>query len=284
MGAADVKGWMFPNQQRGIRTQLEDGIRAFLIDVTAGIPVGGAVRTELEDGHIVREKFEPALGLEGVEAAMRIRDRLIGGDPNDRELYLCHGLCELGADALVPVLQEIREFLVLNPHEVIIIVIEDAVGPEEIEAAFGESRLVELVYRGPVTPPWPTLGEMVQDNQRVLVLAENDSGDVPWYHPAFAVLQETPYHFEDPSKFSNEPNRGGQAGSLLLLNHWIASAPSSLPSDAARVNSYESLLARARACQRERGMLPNIIAVDFYRTGDLLRVVEMLNRRPRAPR
>ena len=28
MGAADVPGWMFPNQQLGVRRQLEDGIRA----------------------------------------------------------------------------------------------------------------------------------------------------------------------------------------------------------------------------------------------------------------
>jgi len=38
------------------------------------------------------------------------------------------------------------------------------------------------------------------------------------------------------------------------------------------------LLARAEQCARERSHLPNIVAVDFYRTGDLLRVVKHLNR------
>jgi len=50
-----------------------------------------------------------------------------------------------------------------------------------------------------------------------------------------------------------------------------------LPSNAAVVNAYEFLLARVRRCERERGHLPNIIAVDFSTTGDLLRVVRTLN-------
>ena len=61
------------------------------------------------------------------------------------------------------------------------------------------------------------------------------------------------------------------------MNHWIETAPSPLPSNAEIVNAYDFLLDRARRCQRERGMLPNIIAVDFYRTGDLLKVVDTLN-------
>jgi hypothetical protein len=33
----------------------------------------------------------------------------------------------------------------------------------------------------------------------------------------------------------------------------------------------------ARECRRERGMMPNLIAIDFYRTGDLLDVVDAMN-------
>ena len=43
------------------------------------------------------------------------------------------------------------------------------------------------------------------------------------------------------------------------------------------VNAYDFLLARAKACRRQRGMIPNLVAVDFYRTGDLIRVVDALN-------
>ena len=64
---------------------------------------------------------------------------------------------------------------------------------------------------------------------------------------------------------------------MFLVNHWIETTPAPRPSNAAVVNAYDFLLARARRCQRERGHLPNIIAVDFYGTGDLLRVAGKLN-------
>ena len=64
---------------------------------------------------------------------------------------------------------------------------------------------------------------------------------------------------------------------MFLVNHWIETTPTPRPSNAAVVNAYDFLLARARRCQRERRRLPNVIAVDFYATGDLFRVVRTLN-------
>ena len=43
------------------------------------------------------------------------------------------------------------------------------------------------------------------------------------------------------------------------------------------MNAFEPLLARARECERIRGHLPNLLAVNFYRTGDVFRVVDALN-------
>jgi hypothetical protein len=277
MGAADVPGWMFPNHQAGIPTQLRDGIRAFMLDVMSGVPVGNFVKTDMEEGEAARAKLEPSLGTEGLDAALRIRERLIGGDESQRDLYLCHGFCELGSSLLIPVLVQFRDFLVLNPGEVIIIIFEDTVAPSAVASAFEKSGLVDLVYRGAVQPPWPTLGEMVKTNQRVLVLAENHSEGVPWYHPAFEVCQETPYHFSSPDDFTCEPNRGGDTGSLMLMNHWVTTPPTSLPSIAAKVNAHDFLMERVETFRKERGRTPNIIAVDFYQTGGLIEVVRELN-------
>ena len=49
------------------------------------------------------------------------------------------------------------------------------------------------------------------------------------------------------------------------------------PSDAARVNAYQPLLARAQRCEQIRHHLPNLLAVNFYKEGDLFRVVNTLN-------
>jgi len=213
-----------------------------------------------------------------MDAAVRIRDRIAGKEHGTRDVYMCHGFCELGALKLVPVLRDVRNFLVANPGEVLILMIQDeGVTPPDIERCFKESGLIDFVYRGSVKPPWPTLREMVASDQRVLVLAEHDAAGVDWYHPAFEVVQETPWEFHDPSEFSNRPNRGGTSGSLLLMNHWIESTPMPKPSNAAIANARAVLMKRIRAFRRERGRVPNLVAVDFYATGDLLAVVRELN-------
>jgi len=281
MGGADVSGWMFPNQNAGIEKQLADGVRAFLIDAHYGVPVGDKVVTELHDEKAAMAKYDAALGKEGMDAVLRIRDRIAGKEHGPRDVYMCHGFCELGALKLVPVLKHVRDFLVENPGEALVFDIQDeSVTPQDIERCFKESGLIDFVYRGSARPPWPTLRELAETDQRVLVMAENDTTGVPWYHPAFAVMQETPWEFHGPSEFSNRPNRGGTSGSLMLMNHWIESVPSPKPSDAAIVNAQDVLMKRIRAFRRERGQLPNLVAVDFYATGDLLAVVREMNGEP----
>ena len=87
----------------------------------------------------------------------------------------------------------------------------------------------------------------------------------------------TPYTFHAPAEFSCRENRGGSSALLFQINHWIESTPAPRPSNAEIVNSHDFLLQRARECAKERKHLPNIIAVDFYKVGDLVGVVRTLN-------
>jgi hypothetical protein len=277
MSAAEFDGWMFPNQEKGSVSLLGHGIRALLFDVHYGTPIGDRVKTDIQDERASRAKFEKAVGAEAVDAAMRIRDRLTGPPTGRRAAYLCHGFCELGAVPLATMLEGVREFLVENPGEVLVLVIEDYVTPADIEAAFRESGLERFVYRGAVKAPFPTLREMIDSDERLVVFGENDTTGVPWYHPAFEAIQETPYTFHAPSEFNCRPNRGGPKAPLFQINHWIETTPTPKPSNAAIVNAHDFLLARARQCRKERGRLPNILAVDFALTGDVVGVAAELN-------
>jgi hypothetical protein len=67
---------------------------------------------------------------------------------------------------------------------------------------------------------------------------------------------------------------------MFLVNHWVTTDPLPLPSNAAKVNAYGPLLARLQDCQRIRKHLPNLVAVNFYRRGDLFKVVDKLNGVP----
>ena len=278
MSAADVPGWMFPQHERGIAGMLTDGVRAFLIDVHYARPASNAVVTDLDAETTSREKIEEAVGPEGVEAALRIRNRFAGGDLGPRGLYLCHGFCELGAQPLAPWLATLADFLVQHPDDVVMLVIEDYVAPEDLAAEFDKAGLSDLVYRGAGRAPWPTLRTLIDSRQRVVVMTESGRAGVPWLLPAFDVMQETPYRFRNPSEMSCAASRGGTRGSVFQINNWIDTTPAPKPSNAAIVNAHDALLARARRCEAERGLKPTIIAVDFYRTGDVVSVARALNQ------
>ena len=73
------------------------------------------------------------------------------------------------------------------------------------------------------------------------------------------------------------PTAGPRNGSVFLMNHWVNTDPAPLASNARRVNAYGPLLARARECERVRKHVPTLLAVDFYREGDLFKVADALN-------
>jgi len=278
MSAADVPGWMFPQHERGVAAQLTDGIRAFLIDVHYGRPAGANVVTDLDSETASRAKFEEAVGAEGLAAALRIRDRFAGGELGPRGLYLCHGFCELGAQPLGPWLATLADFLVQHPDEVVLLVIEDYVAAEDLAAEFAKAGLGDLVYKGAGRAPWPALRTLIDSRQRVVVMTESGRPGVPWLLPAFEVMQETPYKFRIPPELSCGVSRFGKKGSLFQINNWIDTTPAPTPSNAAIVNAHDALLARAQRCREERGLMPTILAVDFYRTGDVVGVARALNR------
>jgi hypothetical protein len=177
----------------------------------------------------------------------------------------------------VPALEGVRDFLLENAGEVVVLVVEDYVTPEDLASAFDTAGLLPFVYRGPVSGPLPTLRQLIEENQRLVVFIESGRPGVAWLRPAFATFQETPYSFHQPRDFSCRPNRGGTSGALFQINHWIETTPAPRPTIADSVNAYAFLLRRARACAAERQHLPNVLLVDFYDVGDLFKVVRTLN-------
>jgi hypothetical protein len=285
MASVTIPTFLFGQQDGTIADQLDFGIRGLLIDTYYGDKVDGGVRTDLASLP-KRAAAERELGAPAVNAALRLRSRLERRGKGRRGIYLCHGFCEIGAVSLSSALTELRSFLVANPGAVVVVINQDeGVSPADIRRAFEQAGLLDLVYRGPLGP-FPTLREMIDSNQRLVVMAENDAGNIPWYHLAYRnALQETPYRFRttaaltDPSQVADScrPNRGPSSAPLFLLNNWVDTTPIPRASNAAVVNARHALLTRSRTCEGIRHRLPNLVAVDFFRRGDVLGVVNALN-------
>ena len=284
MSAGDERGWYFPAQRGGLRQQLDDGIRALLIDTHYGIrDKQGRVRTDLQREGTNKQKIIDAIGERGLAAAERLVGRIGFGElEGESGLYMCHTLCELGATPLGDGLTDIRRFLDENPDEFVTLFIQDAVSPQDTAAAFDRAGLTRYVHTHRRDEPWPQLSELIAADERLLVLVEEEGGGdaPPWYHDGFELTQETPYAFKSPDDLkpprSCRTNRGSPNSPLFLINHWVERVNPS-PGLSEIVNERPRIVRRARRCARRRGLVPNIIAVDFYDEGGVLEAVEVLN-------
>lgn len=278
--ASDRPRWYFANQRRPISRQLEDGIRALLLDIHLGVRDGrtGRVRTDVKAEGGTRNKAAQALSPEALRLADRLAGRVGAGQLSGRRrLYLCHTLCELGAEPLDQELAAVRDFLVREPGEVVMLVLGPYVGPPEIEQALECSELLGQAAALDLGAPLPTLGDLVDAETRLVVLTAADGGARPWCLPAFAVLQDTPLGARRPEQLRCTRFRGEVTSPLLKLNHWIDRFPPR-PSQNAQIGRAEILRERSERCARARGVRGGILAVDFHDRSDVVAVAQDLNR------
>jgi hypothetical protein len=277
--AADSPGWFIANQRHTIRRQLEDGVRLFLIDPHWGVEAGkGKVRTDFGAEGRDRNRVAAALPPPVLKAAERLAGRVGAGDlTGDRDVWLCHTTCELGATRMVDTLEVIRTFLDDNRGEVVMLFIEPYVPPGQIEKVFEESGLSRYVATLQRDEPLPTLGTLVRRNERAVVLTEKDAdGSVPWYHDGFSFVQDTPLGATKVKQLSCKRYRGDESSPFLMLNHWADLFPPRLKANRP-FQTEKTLIRRARRCARERGLPVSLIAVDYYDQGKLLESVDALN-------
>jgi hypothetical protein len=276
--AAAQPGWLFANQRYGIKRQLRDGIRGFLLDFHYGVrSSGGHVRTDLDSEQRDRNKVAKALDPQQLAIAERIAGRLGRGDlKGKRDVYLCHTVCELGYEPAVGQLKLIRDFLARNPGEIVEIFAEPYVTPKDIERVFSDAGLLPYVARLDRDKPLPTLGELVKSNQRLIVMTEHDAGNPDWYMDGFSFTQDTPLGVTKASQFSCRRERGDADSPLLLINHWIDAFPPR-PSANQKIGG-EFLRKRLARCAAQRKLAPNMVPVDFYDTSGVVKIVNARNK------
>jgi hypothetical protein len=256
---------VWPEHDGTIAEQLDAGIRTLLIDTHFWTDVASPEQVTALDPAI-----PPVLADRAVQ---RANDRFGARDG----VFLCHNHCVWGGRPLVDGLGDVRAFLDANPDDVVTLIVQDETPGEDTVAEFAAAGLEPFLYVHDEGAGWPTLGEMIDDGERLVVFAENEGPPPAWYHPAFDHIADTPFGFASPEEMSCAPNRGPRGAPLLLMNHWLSRAAPDRQA-AAVVNAQDAVVERARRCERERGQLPNFVAVDFYGIGDVVAAVDTLNR------
>lgn len=282
MSTASDPHWFLPEQNPPIVGQLDNGVRALLIDVWPGYPTtDGRVATDQSAYAEAKAQLVEELGAPAVEAALRVVNQVTDNAPaGPTAMYMCHGLCELGWTPFQESMTKVKAWLDAHPDEVLTIDIEDHAPIDQIGQALVASGLSAYA----ATPPaqgqaWPTLREMITSGKRLYVVLEKGDGGTayPWMANAYArLIQETPFTNSSVADLATcKPNRGRPDAPLFLMNHWL-SGFGSLVTSAEKANAQDVLGPRAQLCLKER-QLPNFVAVNYAGIGSLQDVVKQLN-------
>jgi hypothetical protein len=284
MAAADVAGWSIPDQRRSIPRQLQDGIRLFLLDPHYGrLLPSGRVQTDFTAEGRNANKVASELSPDALAAIDRLGVNLTAssGTRGEKEVFLCHTVCELGATRFTETLKAYRTFLRENPSVVLVMILENYVTDEDLQRAFaatGTERYATTLKRG---EPLPTLRHLIDADQRLVVFTEEPpTGAVPWLNDAFSWIQDTPLGNRSAEQLATKCARfrGAADSPFLMLNHWVERFPPS-PSANRPVLKRAFLDARIARCAKARDLPVSLIATDFYEQGDLVAVAREQNAR-----
>ena len=280
MSSALYPGWLFAEQTSTIKGQLDAGIRALLIDTHYGVPSTARLPGS-ETPLIITDRaaelaappgdsYDPAIAARAQQVAANAPPKAGA----ERDIYLCHNFCEMGAASFAGQMTVLKQWLDTHPDQVVITIIEDHTRPDETAAELQAAGLEDRAWTLDPTRPMPTLGQMIDAGRNLLVFAENGGpGSPPWYQSAYSWFQETPYTWSSVDEMDCRPNRGAASNKLMLINHWVGYSPPDPGRAGSTVNTGDELRTRIQQCIDERGVLPNIVAVDFAERGDLVQTV-----------
>jgi len=185
---------------------------------------------------------------------------------------LCHGLCgPWGLRPLHEALVEVRQWLEAHPTEIVAFILEAYLDEGQTLRALTDAGLLPLLYaHGGIGRPWPSLGEMIDGNQRLVVFTDDENSNGTWHLDWRRLGWETP--FDDPS-FTCDPGRGDPVVSehpIFILNHYTLCPGGGCAENARVNNAFDFLLDRAGACSAEdpvrnpAGQRPTFLNLDHY--------------------
>jgi len=228
--------------------------------------------------------------------------RMLSGEvhrANDT-MYNCHTSCTLlNAGTFESEMTTLREWIEAHPYDVVTVLIvnSDFVWVENFTAPITNAGLLPYVYTPDYIPQyrdqWPTLGEMILRNQRVVFFMDYmaNQASVPYILDEFTHMWETPFSPTDqsfPCTQQRPPNLSEEDARdkyMYLINHNLNTAVdlSSIgitiseellvPNTAelnltnGQGNEFGELGLMANNCTSTWGRPPNFLLVDYYNYG-----------------
>jgi len=226
-------------------------------------------------------------------------------------LRLCHSFCWLGSVSLDDTLLMFKEFRENNPREIVTIFIETGFDGRLtvdnstkttlsllLKKSFELSGLVQFLFsHESATKEWPSLSCMIAQDRQIVVFVDagrfSDEGVAPWLHCTCLFVSQTKWNLKTPKQLSEDcvfHRIWKKCRELSLINHftiagslgintgslqWFAKLFS--VSEIGNINHIPFLQDRVLSCSKCSGRFINFVAVDFWESSDVLKLVETIN-------
>jgi hypothetical protein len=262
--ASSDRGFIGADQDPSITGQLDNGVRALMLDLHYW--------TTPEQAAPFVASLDPR-----TKSAWAPLTRAFQPHPG---VWLCHNVCQLGADSAISQLQDLRDWLRNHPDDVVSLILQDDIWAADVQSTLRRAGLDSMLATPPTDgQPWPTLGQMIAQHHTLVAFTQNAELTTGTVRNFYWLAAETPYAAQTVKALTCNQGRGPVSAPLFLVNNWLTTAAPSR-SAALRVNNEAFLLARVERCQQQRGMRANFVAVDFTQIGQPLDVIDALNALP----
>lgn len=269
----EADGYIQPQQKWSIQQQLDNGIRAFMLDTYYSCNIFG----------------------------------------KNCNVNLCHNSCTLtemilrpfkgNAPRLVTALKTIADFLDKNPKEIITIFLENYVDKKYIDASvleipeFKKYVLIPSQWDPVVKKGWPSLSWMQQNNKRVIIFNSKEGTDYTYFEWAFHA--ENSYSEVDlkdicMQRKTSREETGKNPRYLYVMNFfpefYIKGTEKIQGYDFNKINN-EKLRTALNQCLDQgldkeglyKKRYPNFIALDFVNLGDAMAIINEINTMANDP-
>ncbi|GAB7329079.1 hypothetical protein MBLNU13_g00915t2 [Cladosporium sp. NU13] len=230
--------------------------------------------------------------------------RMIQGEVHwvNNTMYSCHTSCDLlNAGTYESELEIVADWLRDHPYDVVTVLIvnSDLTTVENFVPAIQNSGIAEYLYTPKYIPQhkdqWPTLSEMILNNERAVVFMDYNANQtaVPYILDEFTHMWETPFSPQDPAfpcTIQRPPGldpKDARENYMYLANHNLNLAvdvsailgnndgQTVLIPNTADINrtngeydTYGQLEEMTSNCSATWGVPPNFLLVDYYNYGD----------------
>ena len=269
------------DQNRSIMQQLQDGVRTLQFRATNWMYNGV---TDVYACHGLDPNDVP-------EKWRKLVTDALGGLYQRPNFQSCD--VDPGRSPLVNIFETVKSFLDKNPREVVTIFMQTfgTVDANLLKSAAVKAGVTAMCYKHTgVDKPWPTLLELINKGTRLVIFADMDTSNIPYYNNLGEYKDESNYSFGDVAAlqsyniqaepFNNEP--------AATLKNKIFRMPNSVTTGLAgdmnmakQANEYNFLMTRVEAAKKRIGKYPNSISVDFYELPafDALKVANDCNQK-----